>query len=992
MNLLTGRRAAYNERGQGHFRPASGPICLKPKGAALRTSRKTNYGNEGGGKFASPNIAMRKLQKFSCGGTERSPFFSPRRGGWRLRRLYVLTFAVLFFCAITAAVRGEERGSEERAPQKEVHLTVWYLPRPEDTGIGAKCMRAIIREFQRKYPYIRLSSPTGIQIPEMSAMDTGPLMAIAGGVSPDVIYVNFRQSDTYIKEGFLYPLDEWFEKLPKEEQEKRLLPQVKKVVYRWGPGKETGEDPNKHYWALPYANLCKALLWRKDLFQKVGLDPERPPKDWQEYYEFAKRCTDPDKGTYGILWGKGSDWSWYFYSILCSAGARAMQDFGEDDWHVTFNSPEAVTAYEFMLRLVQGKFRKADGRIVEGVVYRDATEGERLWEDGRIGMRETYLQDDLLVNINPELVGIAPVPVGPQGKRAAELNCTMCGIFSGAAKKGRDVLEAAWKYVYFLGSPEAYEIKTRVLVENGFGMFANPEYLEKLGYYDYLRRIPKGWREAFKEAMRTGEPEPYGRNTQMVYKYMTDPADQMLLEKLGQKVLDEVEKARENIRRANPHISQEDLEKELEKVREKTSLQVRKRIKEILDYYAGIAEQKMIGVIPPKEMLKRRIVALIVALCIVAGFAGLFAYIVKVFTPPESKGGWLFRRYWLAYLLLLPAVGAIALWQYVPMVRGAIIAFQDYHFVRPTDWAGLDNFANVLWDSQFWNALKVSGYYAFFSIVMGFFAPIVLAILLHEIPKGKILFRTIYYLPAVVSGLVVMLMWKTFFEPSERGLLNQVITGIPPWGFPLVAGVASILLALGAYWHYKKGARIGSSVLMAAAILIALAGYALYRVVSHLPDQALPAQKWLEDPKWALICVILPTVWAGIGPGCLIYLAALKTIPEDFYEAADLDGAGFFSKLWHITIPNIKILIVINFIGAVVGAFRVAEYILVMTGGGPNHATEVLALKIFYDAFVFLKFGTATAMAWIMGSLLIGFTIFQLRRLSRVEFRTAGGL
>jgi multiple sugar transport system permease protein len=137
-------------------------------------------------------------------------------------------------------------------------------------------------------------------------------------------------------------------------------------------------------------------------------------------------------------------------------------------------------------------------------------------------------------------------------------------------------------------------------------------------------------------------------------------------------------------------------------------------------------------------------------------------------------------------------------------------------------------------------------------------------------------------------------------------------------------------------------------------------------------------------------CVILPTVWAGIGPGCLIYLAALKTIPEDLYEAADLDGAGFLGKTWHITIPSIRVLIAINFIGAVIGAFRVAEYILAMTGGGPAKATQVLALKIFYDAFVYLRFGFATATAWVLGGMLIGFTVFQLKRLSRVEFRTAG--
>ncbi len=871
-------------------------------------------------------------------------------------------------------------------PVKEVHLTVWSLPRPEDTSIGAKCTRAILRRFKEKYPHIRLTSPTGITIPEMSAMDTRPLMAIAGGVSPDVIYVNFRQSDTYIQEGFLYPLDEWFEKLPEDEQKERLLPQVKKVVHRWGPDKRTGEDPDKHYWALPYSNLIKGLIWRKDLFQEAGLDPNRPPKDWEELYEFARRCTDPEKGRYGYLMPSYVHWAWYFYSFIVSAGGEVMKDTGEDNWVVTFDSPACVDAYHFVLRMVQEPWvHPRTGDLVEGVTFRDETTATTMWSQGRIAMREIYFAEDMLADINPELVGLAPVPAGPGGKLASELNCTMCGIFSGAAKKGRDVLEAAWKYVHFIGSPEAKAIRTRVMVENGYGMFANPRYLQKLGYTDYLRRIPKSWRDAFEQAMTHGEPEPYGRNCQNVYKYMTCPIDEMMLEKLGHRAYDAAESARQRLRKQRPDMPEGELAAELEKVRAEAGEQVRARVGEILGTWVERANVKMMGNVPPAEMRKRRIVALIVAVAMAAGFVGLFAYIVKVFTPAGAKGGWMFRRYWLAYCLLVPALVTIALWQYVPMFRGATMAFQDYHIIRPSRWVGLDNFANILWDGEFWKALRTSLWYAFLAIVMGFFTPIVLAILLHEIPKGKILFRTLYYLPAVISGLVVMLMWKSFFEPSKRGLFNQLITGIPPWGLYALAAAIVAAFAVAAYFNLRQGRTAAGWVLVSIGAL-ALAGSAAFLTSVELP---LKHQRWLEDPTWAMFCIILPTVWAGMGPGCLIYLAALKTIPEDLYEAADLDGAGFLGKARHITIPTIKVLILINFIGAVVNAFRVAGYILAMTGGGPAGATQVLALKVFFDAFVYLRFGMATATAWMLGAMLIGFTVFQLRRLSRVEFRTA---
>jgi multiple sugar transport system permease protein len=213
---------------------------------------------------------------------------------------------------------------------------------------------------------------------------------------------------------------------------------------------------------------------------------------------------------------------------------------------------------------------------------------------------------------------------------------------------------------------------------------------------------------------------------------------------------------------------------------------------------------------------------------------------------------------------------------------------------------------------------------------LGFFSPIILAFMLHEVPRGKILFRTLYYLPAVTTGLVIMFLWKQFYEPAETGLFNRAL----------------------AFIH-------------------------------------LPAQTWLGDPKLAMLSVVLPIVWSSVGPGCIIYLAALKSIPEEYYEAADLDGAGVLSKILHITVPYLKPLIIINFVGAFVGAFRSFDFIFAMTGGGPLFSTHVAGLEIWYNAFLYLNFGYAVAAAWILGSLLVGFTVWQLRILSRIQFRTA---
>jgi multiple sugar transport system permease protein len=271
---------------------------------------------------------------------------------------------------------------------------------------------------------------------------------------------------------------------------------------------------------------------------------------------------------------------------------------------------------------------------------------------------------------------------------------------------------------------------------------------------------------------------------------------------------------------------------------------------------------------------------------------------------------------------------------YLPLVRGAMIAFQDYQIAGTPTWVGLDNFIEVLTDRLFWISLWRTVQYGLLSLTLGFLAPIVLAFFLAEVPRGKILFRVLFYLPALTSGLIIMFLWQWMYNPTPLGLLNTLISGF-----------------------------------------VGLFGYEIE-----------PFQ-WLDSPRLAMFSVVLPTIWAGMGPGCIIYLAALQGIPGDLYEAADVDGAGLWRKAWNVAIPFMKPLIIINFIGAFIATFHTMQNIFVMTGGGPGDATYVTGLYIFYNSFVWLNFGKATAAAWLLGSLLIGFTIYQLRILRDLKFR-----
>jgi multiple sugar transport system permease protein len=317
----------------------------------------------------------------------------------------------------------------------------------------------------------------------------------------------------------------------------------------------------------------------------------------------------------------------------------------------------------------------------------------------------------------------------------------------------------------------------------------------------------------------------------------------------------------------------------------------------------------------------------------------------------------------------------------------------------------VDNFGDLLFNQYWWTAVLNSMRYSFLVLALTFLPPIVLAIMLQEIPRGTLIFRTIFYLPAVIAGLVTILLWKQFYEPSENGSLNAVVMRVPAVVF-LGAGVVLLVFAciFARRLLYHDMRRAAVLFVFAGLLLFvscgAMASPILFRPeegflqsLLHLPSRLFAITpepyRWLSNPKTSMLSCVIPMVWAGMGPGCLLYLAALKGIPDEYFEAAEIDGSSFMDRIIHVVFPILRPLITINFVGAFIASwYTAAGNILVMTGGGAG--TEVVDLHIWFKAFTFLKFGPATAMAWVLGFMLVGFTVHQLRILSRLEFRTTG--
>jgi ABC-type sugar transport system permease subunit len=266
-------------------------------------------------------------------------------------------------------------------------------------------------------------------------------------------------------------------------------------------------------------------------------------------------------------------------------------------------------------------------------------------------------------------------------------------------------------------------------------------------------------------------------------------------------------------------------------------------------------------------------------------------------------------RYRAGYLFVLPAFALYAVFMIYPFFQSIYLSFTDWNGATTfKNFVGLENFRKLFDDSLLWKSL----WHNLIWVVIGTIAPLaigfLLAVLLSSRPKGFTLFRTVFFLPQVLSTVIIGLVWGWIYNPLF-GILNKFLDSV---------GLES----------WSRG--------------------------------------WLGDPTWALYAVLVAAIWATVGFVFVIFLAGLQNVSRDLIEAATLDGANGWQRFWDVTVPQMANVVTVVAALLLIGGFSVFDIIFVMTGGGPAQATEVIATYAYSEAFTQNHVGYASTLTLVM--------------------------
>ncbi len=274
-------------------------------------------------------------------------------------------------------------------------------------------------------------------------------------------------------------------------------------------------------------------------------------------------------------------------------------------------------------------------------------------------------------------------------------------------------------------------------------------------------------------------------------------------------------------------------------------------------------------------------------------------------------------------LFALPMLVIFGVFSWLPIINSVVMSFQKTNLVAPAKWVGLANFVYVLNDPLLPQAIQNTVWFAVLALLIGYPLPLVVAVVMSEVRKRRGLYSALAYLPVVVPPVVSVLLWKFFYDAGPTGVFNTILGWVGLGPFP-----------------------------------------------------------WIQDADWAMPSLVLAATWAGAGGTIIIYLAALTSVPAELYEAAEIDGAGLWRKIWHVTMPQLRGVLFITLILQFIATAQVFLEPYLFTNGGPANATLTVLLLIYNYAFANSlggNYGAATALSVMLAVVLAVLSLLYFR-------------
>jgi multiple sugar transport system permease protein len=293
------------------------------------------------------------------------------------------------------------------------------------------------------------------------------------------------------------------------------------------------------------------------------------------------------------------------------------------------------------------------------------------------------------------------------------------------------------------------------------------------------------------------------------------------------------------------------------------------------------------------------------------------------YRPRRSPLSWIRNGGLSTLVFLLPLLFVFGAFSWYPIVRTVVMSLQHTNLVQAPTWVGFDNFRAVWNDPLFPIAVKNTAYFALLALIFGYPIPLAAAVLMSEVRRGRGLYSALAYLPVVIPPVVAVLLWKTFYDGGSVGAFNTILGWVHLGPYP-----------------------------------------------------------WLQSPSWAMPSLVLESTWANAGATVIIYLAALSGVSAELYEAASVDGASLWQKVWHVTLPQLRGVLLVTMILQIIGTAQVFIEPFLFTSGGPANATVTVLLLIYNYAFgnsLGGDYGMATALSLMLAAFLAVLSFVYMR-------------